>query len=119
MLLGEQAVPIAKRLMAKAPVVAYLKAPECAGQVLGPQAVASSGFRAAVAEGPGMNPLDRRQAVALGAAFLSSSAFAQPRRPGMTDLLLVNAKITTLDPRQSPAPRPRLIRDGKLRGGRR
>jgi XapX domain-containing protein len=43
MLLGEQAIPIAKRLMAKAPVVAYLKAPECAGQVLGPQAVAGAG----------------------------------------------------------------------------
>jgi XapX domain-containing protein len=40
MLLGEQAVPIAKRLMTKAPVVAYLKTPRCAGQVLGPQAVA-------------------------------------------------------------------------------
>jgi len=43
MLLGEQAIPIAKRLMTKAPVVAYLKAPECAGQVLGPQAVAGEG----------------------------------------------------------------------------
>lgn len=40
-LLGEQMVPIAKRLMTKAPVTAYLKAPECAGQVLGPQAVAA------------------------------------------------------------------------------
>jgi len=39
MLLGEQAVPIAKRLLTKAPVSAYLKTPECAGQVLGPQAV--------------------------------------------------------------------------------
>ncbi|MGH1560791.1 hypothetical protein ACRAWD_30140 [Caulobacter segnis] len=39
MLLGEQAVPIAKRLLTKAPVVAYLKTPECAGQVLGPQAL--------------------------------------------------------------------------------
>jgi XapX domain-containing protein len=43
MLLGEQVVPVAKRLMAKAPVVAYLKAPECAGQVLGPQAIAGDG----------------------------------------------------------------------------
>lgn len=43
MLLGEQVVPIAKRLMVKAPVVAYLKAPECAGQVLGPQAVVGAG----------------------------------------------------------------------------
>jgi len=43
MLLGEQAIPIAKRLMAKAPVVAYLKASDCAGQVLGPQAVAGAG----------------------------------------------------------------------------
>jgi len=39
MLLGEQAIPIAKRLLTKAPVVSYLKAPECAGQVLGPQAI--------------------------------------------------------------------------------
>jgi len=39
MLLGEQAVPIAKRLLTKAPVVAYLKTSECAGQVLGPQAL--------------------------------------------------------------------------------
>ncbi len=43
MLLGEQAVPIVKRLMTRAPVVAYLKAPECAGQVLGPQAIAGDG----------------------------------------------------------------------------
>jgi XapX domain-containing protein len=39
MLVGEQAVPIAKRLMTRASVVAYLKTPECAGQVLGPQAI--------------------------------------------------------------------------------
>ena len=39
MLLGEQAVPIAKRLVTRAPVVAYLKTPECAGLVLGPHAV--------------------------------------------------------------------------------
>lgn len=38
MLLGEQVVPIAKRLMIKAPVAAYLKT-DCASQVLGPQAV--------------------------------------------------------------------------------
>jgi XapX domain-containing protein len=43
MLLGEQAVPIVKRLMTRAPVVAYLKAPECVGQVLGPQAIAGDG----------------------------------------------------------------------------
>ncbi len=36
MLLGEQAVPIAKRLLTKAPVTAYLKTPDCAGRVLGP-----------------------------------------------------------------------------------
>lgn len=42
MLLGEQAVPIAKRLLTKAPVSAYLKTSECAGQVLGPQAVTKS-----------------------------------------------------------------------------
>ena len=43
MLLGEQAAPIAKRLMTKVSVVAYLKSPECAGQVLGPQAIADEG----------------------------------------------------------------------------
>jgi XapX domain-containing protein len=43
MLLGEQAVPVAKRLIARAPVTAYLKTPECAGQVLGPQAVVLPG----------------------------------------------------------------------------
>lgn len=43
MLLGERAIPVAKRLLTKAPVVAYLKTPECAGQVLGPQAVAGDG----------------------------------------------------------------------------
>ena len=42
MLLGEQAVPVAKRFLTKAPVTAYLKTPECAGQVLGPQAVAKT-----------------------------------------------------------------------------
>jgi len=41
MLLGEHVVPVAKRLMTKAPVVAYLKTPDCAGHVLGPQAVAT------------------------------------------------------------------------------
>jgi XapX domain-containing protein len=43
MLLGEQAVPIVKRLMTKAPVVAYLRSPECAGQVLGGHAVPGAG----------------------------------------------------------------------------
>lgn len=43
MLLGEQAVPIAKRLLTRAPVAAYLKTPEWAGQVLGPQAIAGDG----------------------------------------------------------------------------
>lgn len=38
MLLGEQAVPIAKRLLTKAPVAAYLKTPDCVGRVLGPHA---------------------------------------------------------------------------------
>jgi len=38
MLLGEQMVPVVKRLVVKAPVLAYLKTPQCAGQVLGPQA---------------------------------------------------------------------------------
>ena len=60
-----------------------------------------------------MNPLDRRLAVALGAAFLSSSAFAQPRRPGMNDLLLVNGKFTTLD-RSNPRADAALVRDGKF-----
>lgn len=43
MLLGEQVVPIVKRLVTKAPVVAYLKTPDCAGRVLGPQGVAAAG----------------------------------------------------------------------------
>ena len=42
MLLGEQAVPIAKRLLTKAPVTAYLKTPDCAGRVLGPHAGAKT-----------------------------------------------------------------------------
>ena len=55
-------------------------------------------------------PPNRRQAVALGAAFLSSSALAQPRRPGpMTDLLLVNGKFTTLD-RSNPRADAALVR---------
>lgn len=39
MLLGEQAVPIVKRLFSGAPVIAYVKT-DCATQVLGPQAAA-------------------------------------------------------------------------------
>jgi len=42
MLLGEQMVPVVKRLVMKAPVVAYLKTSECAGRVLGPQASAGA-----------------------------------------------------------------------------
>ncbi|PTQ09827.1 XapX domain-containing protein [Sphingomonas oleivorans] len=37
-LLGEQAVPIAKRLLAGRPVMAYVRT-DCAAHVLGPQAV--------------------------------------------------------------------------------
>jgi XapX domain-containing protein len=37
MLLGEQAVPIVKRLFSGAPVMAYVKT-DCAAQVLGPEA---------------------------------------------------------------------------------
>jgi XapX domain-containing protein len=43
MLLGEQAVPIIKRVMIKAPIVSCLKTPEHAGQAPGPQAVAGAG----------------------------------------------------------------------------
>lgn len=39
MLLGEQAVPIARRLIAGAPVVAFIKT-DCAAKVLGVQAAA-------------------------------------------------------------------------------
>jgi predicted amidohydrolase YtcJ len=57
----------------------------------------------------------RRQAVsqtlALGAALLPSPAFAQ--RPAMSDLILVNAKITTLD-RGNPQASAVLIRDGRF-----
>lgn len=38
MLLGEQAAPIVKRLIAGAPVMAFVKT-DCAAQVLGPQAL--------------------------------------------------------------------------------
>lgn len=40
MLIGEQAVPIVKRLVSGASVVAYIKT-DCAAHVLGPQAVAA------------------------------------------------------------------------------
>lgn len=40
-LLGEQAVPIVKRLVAGAPVVAFIKS-DCAVHVLGPQAAKSA-----------------------------------------------------------------------------
>ena len=55
--------------------------------------------------------LTRRHTLALGAALLPGSAFAQ--RPAMPDLLLVNAKITTLD-RGNPQASAVLIRDGKF-----
>ena len=38
MLIGEQTVPIVKRLISGAPVVAYIKT-DCAAHILGPQAV--------------------------------------------------------------------------------
>jgi XapX domain-containing protein len=41
MLLGEQAVPIVKRLIDRAPVVAFIKT-DCTAQVLGTQAVVGS-----------------------------------------------------------------------------
>ena len=41
MLLGEQAVPIAKRMIGGRPVLAYVRG-ECAEQVLGPQAAKPS-----------------------------------------------------------------------------
>ncbi len=40
-LLGEQIIPVAKRLLNRSPVRDYLKTADCAGQVLGPQAVAN------------------------------------------------------------------------------
>ena len=42
MLVGEQAVPIIKRLVSGAPVVAYIQT-DCAAHILGPQAVAGCG----------------------------------------------------------------------------
>jgi predicted amidohydrolase YtcJ len=51
------------------------------------------------------------QTLALGAAILPSNAFAQ--RPAMPDLMLVNAKITTLD-RGNPQASAVLIRDGRF-----
>ncbi|PLR22632.1 amidohydrolase [Caulobacter zeae] len=55
--------------------------------------------------------LSRRRTLALGAALLSSSAFAE--RGSMPDLILVNAKITTLD-RGNPGAAAVLIRDGRF-----
>jgi hypothetical protein len=52
-----------------------------------------------------------RRILALSASLLSSSAFAE-RRP-MTDLLLINGKLTTLD-RSNPRADTALIRDGKF-----
>jgi predicted amidohydrolase YtcJ len=51
------------------------------------------------------------QTLALGAALLPSTAFA--KRPVMTDLLLVNAKITTLD-QGNPQASAVLISDGRF-----
>ena len=41
MLIGEQAVPIVKRLVSGAPVLAYVKT-DCAVHILGPQAAATA-----------------------------------------------------------------------------
>ena len=59
----------------------------------------------------------RRQALAGVAASAAASAFnpllAATRKPRMTDLILVNAKVTTLD-RQNPQAQAIAIRDGKF-----
>ena len=65
-----------------------------------------------------MNDLNRRNALALGAALLPSSLFAETQRSSMTpsrqgDLILVNAKITTLD-KSNPQASAVLIRDGRF-----
>ena len=51
MLLGERAVPIVKRLVTGAPVVADVKTPHRAGQVLGPRAIADDRAAAKAPEG--------------------------------------------------------------------
>ena len=59
--------------------------------------------------------LTRREALAsaAGAAALAHPVLAQTGRPAMTDLILVNAKVTTLD-RENPVAEAVAIRDGKF-----
>ena len=61
-----------------------------------------------------MTPFNRRQALAAAAATLATQAHAADRKPAMTkDLILTNAKITTLD-RGNPQAQAVAIRDGKF-----
>jgi len=61
-----------------------------------------------------MTPLNRRQTLAAAAATLATQAHAADRKPAMTkDLILTNAKVTTLD-RSNPQAQAVAIRDGKF-----
>jgi predicted amidohydrolase YtcJ len=58
--------------------------------------------------------MNRRQTLAGAAAALAAPAFAADRRPAVThDLILTNAKVTTLD-RQNPQAAAIAIRDGRF-----
>lgn len=60
--------------------------------------------------------ITRRETLIGGTAILSLAAVpanASPRRPFMTDLILVNAKVTTLD-REKPEAQAIAIRDGRF-----
>jgi len=58
--------------------------------------------------------MNRRQTLAGAAATLAAPAFAADRRPAVThDLILTNAKVTTLD-RQNPQAAAIAIRDGRF-----
>ncbi|WP_296594888.1 amidohydrolase [Phenylobacterium sp.] len=61
-----------------------------------------------------MTPLSRRQTLVAAAATLATQAHAADRKPAMTkDLILTNAKVTTLD-RSNPQAQAVVIRDGKF-----
>jgi predicted amidohydrolase YtcJ len=57
--------------------------------------------------------LDRRTTILGGAAGTLAPLLAGNRRPTMSDLILVNAKVTTLD-RENPEAQAIAIRDGKF-----
>ncbi|TAJ71443.1 MAG: amidohydrolase [Phenylobacterium sp.] len=61
-----------------------------------------------------MTPFSRRQTLVAAAATLATQAHAADRKPNMSkDLILTNAKVTTLD-RSNPQAQAVAIRDGKF-----